>query len=84
MLLLGAQKGYPPWAVSPPQIKRRPPPISKTHPAVMSFFYACFRSQSIKQWNLIFPHPSRKNVFAIWQFQDAKTLKNTYPYISPK
>ena len=27
MLFLGAQKGYPPWAVSPPQIKGRPPQL---------------------------------------------------------
>ena len=50
MLFLGAQKGYPPWAVSPPQIKGRPPPISKTQPAAMNFLYACFRLQSSKQW----------------------------------
>ena len=38
MLFLEAQKGYPPWAVSPPQIKGRPPPISKPQPAAMIFF----------------------------------------------
>ena len=59
MLFLGAQKGYPPWAVSPPQIKGRPPrnpsqprlpPISKPQPAAMTFLYACFRLQSTQQW----------------------------------
>ena len=53
MLFLGAQKGYPPWAVSPHKYKDAPP-ISKphhTHPAAISYFYAFFRLQSIEQWN---------------------------------
>ena len=37
---LGAQKGYPPWARSPPQIKKTPPPISKPHLASkMAFLF---------------------------------------------
>ena len=28
--------------------------------------------QQLHQHCLIFPHPPRKNLFAIWQFQDAK------------
>ena len=31
MLFLGAQKGYPPWVVSPPQIKRRSPQLVNPH-----------------------------------------------------
>ena len=51
MLFLGAQKGYlPPLSGVPPTNKRTPPPISKPQPAAMSFLYACFRLQSIKQW----------------------------------
>ena len=50
MLFLGAQKGYPPWAVSPPQIKGRPPQLVKPSQPRWFFLYACFRLQSIKQW----------------------------------
>ena len=32
----------------------------------------------------MFPHPPCKNFFAIWQFQDAKNEKKTYPPISNK
>ena len=35
--------------------------------------------QQLYQHCLIFPHPPRKNIFAMWQFQDAKTEKKTHP-----
>ena len=50
MLFLGAQKGYPPWEVSPPQIKGHPPQLVNPSQPREVFLYACFRLQSIKQW----------------------------------
>ena len=50
MLFLGAQKGYPPWEVSPPQIKGHPPQLVNPSQPREVFLDACFRLQSIKQW----------------------------------
>ena len=88
MLFSGAQKGYPPWAVSPPQIKGRPPPQLVNPSQPRWFFYMrasdCNQLsnelvQQLYQHCLIFPHPPRKYIFAMRQFQDAKTGKKRIP-----
>ena len=50
MLFFGSSERLRPLSGVPPTNKRTPPPISKPQPAAMSFLYACFRLQSIKQW----------------------------------
>ena len=46
----GSSERLPPLSGVTTTNKRTPPPISKPQPAAMTFLYACFRLQSIKQW----------------------------------
>ena len=46
-MFLGAQKGYPPWARSPPQIKRRTPQVvNPTRPRRIFFHHSFFSCAS--------------------------------------
>ena len=38
-ILLGAQKGYPPWVVPSPQIKTHTPRLENLHPSIQFFFF---------------------------------------------
>ena len=88
--VFGSSERLPPLSGVPPTNKRTPPPISKTQPAAVIFFGMrasdCNQLsnelvQQLYQHCLIFPHPPRKNIFAMWQFQDAKIEKKN---ASPK
>ena len=76
MLFLGAQKGYPPWVVSPPQIKGRPPQlVNPSQPRWIFYMRASDCNQlsnelvqQLYQHCLIFPHPPRKYALATWHF----------------
>ena len=88
-MILGAQKGYPPWARSPPQIKRRTPQlVNPTQPRTILFHHAfltcnCFVFLQQLHQTLhcqMFPHPPPRGVFGpSVKFQDAKTKKKNHP-----
>ena len=90
MLFLGAQKGYPPWARSTPQIKRRTPQlVNPTQPRRVFFHHSflmcncfCFSATATSTLHCqMFPHPPPRDVFGpSVKFQDAKTEKiNHFP-----
>ena len=88
MMFLGAQKGYPPWARSPPQIKRRTPQlVNPTQPRRVFFHRAflmckCFVFSATATSTLhclMFLHPPPRGVFGpSVKFQDAKTEKKDH------
>ena len=84
-MFLGAQEGYPPWARSPPQIKRRTPQlVNPTQPRrfFSTIFFLmckcfCFSATATSTLHcLMFPHqPPRYSIDPSVKFQDAKTEK---------
>ena len=82
MMLLGAQKGYPPWVVSSPQIKTRTPQLENHHPSIpmfvfllaafaIPFFLQGLDQDCIASGFLI--HLRQMFLVQFFTFQDAKT-----------